>query len=92
MKVSLSISDTHITHISQGKHCCGIQNVGWLVDLPPSNMLVCLREGSTQTSVPAATMRLKLQIKLCPVADQTLLCGLGIEQTHCPAMHVVRGD
>ena len=32
-------------------------NVGWLLNVPATNMLVYLRDGSTQTIVRAATLR-----------------------------------
>ena len=38
--------------------------VGWLVAYCPSNMLLYLRDGSAPTSIRAATLRHKLQIKL----------------------------
>ena len=47
--------------------------VGWLVALHPSNMLVHLKGGSAQTSVRAATLRQKLQIKLSVSPSHSIL-------------------
>ena len=44
----------------------------WLVAQCPSNMLVCLRDGSAPTIVRAATLRQRLQIKLATSAVSIL--------------------
>ena len=45
----------------------------WLVAYRPSNMRVYLRDGSAQTSLRAATLRYKLQIKLSISPSHSIL-------------------
>ena len=65
------------------------EGVGWLVSFflveRPSNMLMCLRDGSEKTVGLAATPRQKLQIKLDVAPSQSTSSALPsyISGVHC---------
>ena len=70
--VSRCLTDRPLTCVTQTDYRMGLL-VGWLVALCPSNILVHLRDGSAQTSVRAATLMLKLQIKLSTSPSHRIL-------------------